>query len=84
MTWMQRPPVDLSDAGAVLADFVGTAEGQGGETDTVYYSDGRGDRRVLSTDHLREVHVRLTRAQPALRAVTTALERGETGVAQTV
>ena len=47
--WMARPPVDLGDAAAVLADFVGTAEGQGGENGTVYDNDGRGDRRVLTT-----------------------------------
>ena len=81
MTWLERPPVETSDAAAVLADFVDCAEGQGGENGTVYYSDGRGDRRVLSTDHLREVHARLSRAEAGLRAVKVALECGEVEVA---
>ena len=74
---MDGPPVDLGDAAAVLADFVGTAEGQGGENGTVYDNDGRGDRRVLTTDHLSAVHARLVQAEEALRMTQEAgRERG--------
>ena len=72
MKWLDRPPVDLGDAVAVLADFVGAAEGQGGENGTVYYNDGRGNRQVLTTDHLRAVHARLVQAEEALRTTQEA------------